>query len=154
MRNILFLAFSIPFSFLFLQPAKADLEGADLTLPAGGTGNTYEAWCGQDRNDCKVKFVGNRLVVNDGKGITKDQMTRIHKTLTCRQKSFGSFGPPSCFKSQYDKDYSLSYDSSSGVNKTALITIRHQKTADDFDRDLQIFIGDFLREIGPSFTLE
>ena len=135
---------------------NADLGGADITGQDGSTttGRVYDAWCGSDFKDCKVSFKNDLLSVNKSSGITRNQLVNVTMARVCRQKSFGSFGPPSCFKSQYNKEYSITYKNSENKERTALITFRHEPTYKSFNRDFQIWMGDVLREVGPSLKIE
>ena len=132
--------------------AYADLGSADMTDGGGNTsGTVYEAWCSRKRMDCKVSFHDGRLSVNEGAGIASDQVVSLYKDRVCRQYRFGI---ASCFQSQYDKDFYITYRSSSGAEKTALITFKHQPTSEQFQRDLEIWSGSVLRPIGPSLKIE
>ena len=135
---------------------KADLGGADITGKDGSTttGRVYDAWCGSDFNDCEVSFKNDLLSVNESSGITRNQLVSVTMERVCRQKSFGGFGPPSCFKSQYNKEYSITYKNSENQERTALISFRHEPTYKSFNRDFQIWMGDVLREVGPSLKIE
>jgi len=132
--------------------AVADLGKADVTEENSRTsGSNYAAWCSRNRIDCKVSFKNSRLIIDDGDGITASQVSSIYKEAICRQYRFGI---QSCFPSQYDKDFYITYKSNSGSEKTAQITIKHQATADQFQRDLEIWFGSILRPIGPSLKIE
>ena len=135
---------------------NADLGGADITGQDGSTttGRVYDAWCGIDFKDCKVSFKNDLLSVNKSSGITRNQLVNVTMARVCRQKSLGGFGPPSCFKSQYNKEYSITYKNSENKERTASISFRHEPTYKSFNRDFQIWMGDVLREVGPSLKIE
>ena len=135
---------------------NADLGGADITGQDGSTttGRVYDAWCGSDFKDCKVSFKNDLLSVNKSSGITRNQLVNVTMARVCRQKSLGGFGPPSCFISQYNKEYSITYKNSENKERTALISFRHEPTYKSFNRDFQIWMGDVLREVGPSLKIE
>ena len=63
MRRLLAAAFFAGMSFAAILPARSDLGGADITGSGLTTGNTYEAWCGNDFVDCKVQFSDGRLML-------------------------------------------------------------------------------------------
>ena len=137
-----------------IRPSNNDLGGADITGPDGGTttGNTYAAWCGKDFIDCDVTFKDDRLSVNNGSGITRDQLVNVTMERICR---IYTFGIQDCFRSQYNKEYSITYKSfDSAQERTALISFRHEKTYRNFNRDFQIWMGDVLRKVGPSLKIE
>ena len=52
-------------------PALADLGEAESDVTQQ---KVFDAWCGKPKNSCKVIFDGKRLRVNDGEGITRDQI--------------------------------------------------------------------------------
>ena len=153
MKRILFPLLA---ALTFPTAINADLGGADITGKDGGTttGNIYEAWCGDDFKDCEVSFKNDRLSVDGSSGIKREQLVNVSMEKVCRQKSFGAFGPPSCFQSQYNKEYAITYKNSSGKNRTALISFRHEPTYRSFNRDLHIWMGDLIRRVGPSLKVE
>ena len=136
---------------------NADLGGADLQNSQSGalSGNTYEAWCGvipkkqkvKDRKDCLVKFKDNRLIVDDGKGILKDQLLSIKLNVICDV----NFWWNTCAAPQElgDKRYTINYQSSKGKESKGIITLRDFETDMEFRDDLQIWMGEELRDIGP-----
>ena len=143
-------------ALLLPTTVKADLGGADITGKdwSTTTGTVYDAWCGSDFNDCEVRLKNDLLSVNQSSGIPRNQLVYVTMERVCRQKSLGGFGPPSCFKSQYNKEYSITYKNSENQERTALISFRHEPTYKSFNRDFQIWMGDVLREVGPSLKIE
>ncbi len=136
-----------------VRPSNDDLGGADLTGPEGGTttGNTYDAWCGPKYQDCKVSFKDDRLSVNEGAGIKREQFVRVTRERVCRNYALGL---PNCYRHQMNKEYTITYRSGSGQERSALITFRHERTYKNFNRDFQIWLGDVLRTVGPSLKLD
>jgi len=81
-----FLLLAVNAGLLSPIAAKPDLGGADLPSSQNVTsGKIYKAWCGvipkkqkvKDRKDCSVQFKDDRLVVDEGKGISKDQLISV-----------------------------------------------------------------------------
>ena len=148
---------------LWLQAARADLDGADITGPKGQTttGQSYEARCGIKKEKCKVSFEGEKLIVNDGDGIYSNQFVSVVLTRECTQRSFLMPWVVSCFQNQLDWDFTITYKSADGNQRTALISFmpRYLNTnptdrARSFQRDLQIWAENVLRPIGPSIKIE
>ena len=143
--------------------AKADLGGADITGPSGDTttGQTYKARCGVDKKKCTVGFVDGKLMVNNKGGIYRDQFVSVQKVVECTQRTLLFGITTSCFEDQYDTRFTITYDNSQGQRRTALITFmpRYLHTmpfvwAKEFERDLQVWMEDILRPIGPSVQVE
>ena len=153
----------------------ADLGGADL--PNSGSFSTsnkvYDAWCGQFEYtfkppkgvDCKVQFKNGRLIVDDGNGITKDQIRKVKLELRCKD----TFLLSSCADGHRDKRYRINYvDSKMSwwsewlqnlrgkvvANKTALITFRDRDTDEFFRNDFEVWLGFPIRKDGPTIKLE
>jgi hypothetical protein len=148
---------------LLPQPAKADLDGADITGPKGQTttGQAYEARCGIKKEKCKVSFKDEKLIINDGAGIYRDQFVSVVLTRECTQRAVLMPWVTSCFQNQLDWDFTITYKASDGTQRTALISFmpRYFNTnptdvARSFERDLQIWSEDVLRPIGPSIQVE
>ena len=142
--------------------AFADLGGADITEQGGKntTGASYSAKCGKKAVKCTVAFKDGRLVVDNGEGIQSSQLVNVVTGRTCRQKSIIMPWVKSCFTSQYDFDFTISYRSSDGSDKSALISFwpgyfhQGEEAYASFNRDLQIWMRQVLRPIGPSIEVE
>lgn len=132
--------------------ANADLGEADVTSPgATTTGSEYDAWCGNSYKDCKVRFRDGRLVVDAGAGIAREQYKSVYYERVCRNFVFGL---SSCYYHQMNKEYSITYFDSSGVERTAKISFRNEQAAQRFDADFRIWSGSVLRPIGPSIEVK
>lgn len=147
----------------FVSEAKADLGGADITGPSGETttGRSYKARCGADKDKCTVSFKEGKLVVNDKGGIYRDQFINVVRNRVCTQRAILLPFLTSCFENQYDIAFTITYDNDEGSRRSALITFmpRYLSTgatdrAREFERDLQVWIEDVLRPIGPSVRIE
>jgi len=142
--------------------ALADLGGADITDKSGrnATGESYSARCGIKAVKCTVALREGRLVVDDGAGILSSQVVNVVTGRTCRQTSIIMPWVKSCYASQYDHDFTISYKATDGTEKSALIAFRpgyfHQgeEAYESFNRDLQIWMRQVLRPIGPSMEIE
>lgn len=145
------------------DPAMADLGGADITGPSGQTttGRTYEARCGAEKIKCSVGFRDEKLIVNEQGGIYRDQFLGVVMKKECTQRSLLLPWVTSCFDNQLDWAFTITYKSDSGDRRSALITFmpRYLSTgatdnAREFERDLQVWMEDVLRPIGPSIRLD
>lgn len=143
--------------------ARADLGGADITGPSGDTttGRIYEARCGAEKVKCTVGFKDEKLTVNNKGGIYRDQFKNVVLNRECTQRSLLLPWVTSCFANQYDWAFTITYVNEEGKTRSALITFmpRYLSTgatdrAREFERDLQIWVEDVLRPIGPSIQLE
>lgn len=133
------------------------LGDADIT---NSSNQTYSARCGKKITECSVRFNDGKLMVNESGGITSDQFVSVVTTRTCRQTSLVMPWIKSCYQSQYDYDYTITYFDKDGNKKAALITFRpgYLLQGDEaylsFNRDLQIWIEDVLRPIGPNIKIQ
>ena len=143
--------------------ARADLGGADITGPSGDTttGRIYEARCGAEKVKCTVGFKDEKLIVNNEGGIYRDQFKNVILNRECTQRSLLLPWVTSCFANQYDWAFTITYINEEGKTRSALITFmpRYLSTgandrAREFERDLQIWVEDVLRPIGPSIQIE
>jgi len=161
MRRLIAAAALLVLPALMPGYALADLGGADMTDQTGRTtGESYSARCGKKAEKCTASFKDGRLIVDNGDGILGSQVINVVTSRTCRQVSIIMPWVKSCYASQYDYDFVISYRSSDGSDKTALIALRpgyfHQgeEAYDGFNRDLQIWLKQVLRPIGPSVEVE
>ena len=101
MKHLLFLPLLL---VLVANDAKADLGGADITGPSGDTttGRTYKARCGAKKEKCTVSFADEKLIVNNGDGIYRDQFVNVILKKECTQRSILMPWITSCFANQYD----------------------------------------------------
>ena len=162
-RPILLVIITQLIAQLWIQAAKADLDGADITGPKGQTttGQEYEARCGIKKAKCKVSFSNERLIINNGAGIERNQFVSVVLTRACTQRSLLLPWVTSCFDNQLDWDFTITYKASDGTRRSALISFmpRYLNTnptdkARGFERDLQIWLKDVIRPIGPSIQIE
>lgn len=112
-------------SLAIAQPAIADLGDADIKAspsPAYNTPKTFQAKCGQSQTNCKIKFSNGKMIINDGNGIYKEQLTRVDNSRTCRQKSIILPFITSCYGEQLDYDYLVHYKDKSDQPRAALIS--------------------------------
>ena len=159
-----FLAIFLLFAAPFLPHAvHADLDGADITGPNGQTttGQAYEARCGIKKEKCTVSFKDEKLIINEGAGIYRDQFVSVVLTRECTQRALLMPWVTSCFQNQLDWDFTITYRASDSSQRTALISFmpRYFNTnptdiARAFERDLQIWSENVLRPIGPSIQIE
>tara|TARA_E500000331_G_C16981789_1_gene593884 strand:- start:134 stop:703 length:570 start_codon:yes stop_codon:yes gene_type:complete len=142
-----------------IRASEDDLGGADFLGPDSEIEEKgYKAFCGQKAKPCNVAFIDGRLSINKGKGITNSQLIGVTKDRTCREVFMGL---PNCYSDQFDHDYTFRYRDKKGNERAALIILRpgtflgrgkvqHQA----FKRDLQVWMKDVLRPIGPSIEIE
>ena len=142
-----------------LRPSEDDLGGADIFGDEEYSADSFNAKCGKKLEKCVVSFKDGRLSINNGKGITRDQFVNIVSGRTCRQRSIALPMVKSCFASQYDYDYTITYKTKEGKKRAALIAFRPGyfhggvEGHESFYRELQVWLGDVLRPIGPSIKL-
>ena len=159
MKRLLLLALTA--GLLSPIAAKADLGDADLKKSGSNATSTkvYNAWCGRfpftfrkpKGVDCKVRFENRRLIVNQGKGITPDQLINVKLERRCKDTALWvTCGYPN----EEDKRYTFTYKSSMWEQKTAMITFRDQDTDNQFRSDLETWMGKPLRRIGPSIRID
>jgi len=145
------------------SPGWADLGGADITGPQGATstGQIYKARCGLKKDECSVSLTDEKLVVNGTGGIYKKQLIGVKLTKECTQRSLLLPFITSCYPNQLDWDFTITYLSENGERRSALISFmpRYFSTgatdrARGFERDLEVWMQDILRPIGPSIKIE
>ena len=75
MKKILALATASLSVFGAISPAHSGLGDAATDSSAKG----YDAWCGKKGNNCNVKFVDGRIIVNDKDSVRFEDITYITK---------------------------------------------------------------------------
>ncbi len=164
MRRLLLLPLLIGLfspSWAGLGDAEDGMEGSIVSK------RIYDAWCGSIRNkSCKVKFRGQRIIVNDGTGVLQDQVLEIsqkwllfmiNRDSEQNRSDHGAlcvpisqrFGRPSC-----QNHFWITYKASSGKTRIALIRFSHEARSNQFRRDLENWSGIKLRGTGPTIKIE
>ena len=69
-------------------------------------------------------FKDKRLMVDEGQVISVPQFASVTTNRTCRQRSFLLPMFKSCYESQYDKDFIITYRADSGENRSVLIVFK------------------------------
>ena len=142
-----------------IKPSEDDLGGADIFGDEEYSADSFDAKCGKKLEKCVVSFKDERLSINNGRGITRSQFVNVVSGRTCRQRTLLFGVTTSCYKSQYDYDYTITYLTKEGKKRAALIAFRPGyllggvKGHERFYRELQVWLGDVLRPIGPSIKL-
>lgn len=118
--------------------------------------DALKARCGGDKKKCIVSFEEKKLVVDCKGGIYTDQFVNVTKTRACTQRALLLPFVTSCFENQYDIDFTITYNNNEGSRRSALISfiprylsIGATDRAREFERDLQVWVEDVLRPIGP-----
>ena len=168
-RVFLVSASLLPASAMFCGAVQADLGSAeDGVGDKALSGTIYDAWCGNKSNeDCKVKFENDRLIVNNGNGITASQIEDItmnsrlfvdnrdpnnkggdHGARCIDHRGIESFYRPSC-----QVHFWIEYNDAYGETRNALVRFRNQARAYQFQEDIEAWSGIKFRERGPSVQI-
>ena len=154
--------------FLFLiNPTKSeetDSTSASTQLEVPSDTN-YSAWCGligkaekaKDRPICNIQFKNNNLIINDLLAISRNQLRHIKFDRVCREyydwnecATLKLLGAPSPLEEYGDKRYKVYYVLTNGVEKEAIISFRKRKTNTKFRRDIELWFGKPITDIGPT----
>ena len=116
---------------------NADLGEAEKTKYQK---ESFELRCGEEKGKkCIMTFDGNnRLRVNDGKGITSDQVVLVQKAY-CKTPRIS-----------YCAQYKITYKKENGSLATGRFFNKKIKTKEDFEQSLEVFSG---REIGAAIRV-
>ena len=104
------------------------------------------ARCGFDLEDCEIVFRDGKMIMNEVFRITRSQFEGVVKSTECRQRSIALPMLKSCFHSQYDRDFTISYKDINGLSNSTRISFRPGYTANqsgwrNFQFDLQSWAG-------------
>tara|TARA_Y100001968_G_C19376309_1_gene727845 strand:- start:456 stop:890 length:435 start_codon:yes stop_codon:yes gene_type:complete len=85
---------------------------------------THEAMCGIDLVKCSVNFENGKLKTTEGLVIKRTAFKGVIKSTECRQRFI--FFPMliGCFKSQHDRDFTLTYSLDNGLTRSTQISFR------------------------------
>lgn len=153
-KAIGYILFSLLLSGISI-PSYADLGIAD-TAP----GTAYKAKCGAKLKSCTISFSEDRLIIDNAGGITRDQLSGVVTTRTCRQRSILLPMLRSCYEGQYDHDITINYMGTDNSKKSALIVFRPgylqqgDEAYSNFMRELQVWMQGVIRPVGPSIELK
>ena len=159
-RRFLAAAAFIGASLLSAVPARADLGAAESGPRQELSGRKYEAWCGTKENiDCIVEFTDGRMIVDGGKGIGLDQLKRVlyseklHKDMA----GFGPKGAPCQWLGMGPKHcqvyFEFEYAALDGSTRWGTIRFMNRFISPGFRADVEAWMGEPLRAIGPSVKL-
>ena len=130
------------------DPSEEGLCGAESETTVNET--SFNLWCGQVKNECVVSFEGDRMRVNNNKGIKRDQLLRVWDDQELRD--FWRRTP--VMNGYYDTVVYATYRKSDGTESTGKFIISSMKTASRFKNALAVFLGSGRREVGPSLKIE
>mgnify|MGYP004093494049 FL=1 len=130
------------------DPSEEGLCGAESDTSVNQA--SFDLWCGQVKNDCTVSFEGDRMRVNNNKGIKRDQLL-----LTWEDQEMREFWRRnSMVDGWYDWVFYVTYKKSDGTESTGKFIAGNIKTASKFRNALAAFFGSKRREVGPNIQLE
>ncbi len=112
---------------------KADLGESEIESKEWV--RTFDAFCSEEGNDCKVTFDKNGMRVNEGIGIKKSQVMRIWTDSYLKgfwQRSKGSM---------YANVFYVNYKKKDGSSGTGKFIFLHTPTAKAFWNELNMFAG-------------
>ena len=158
--------FLLSLFFIFLNPIKSneiDYKRDQITTEQPSETN-YSAWCGligkaekvKDRPICNIQFKNNNLIIDDLLVISREQLRHIKFDRVCRNyKDWHEcetlkFLGPSPLEAFGDKRYKVYYVLTNGVEKEAIISFRNRKTNANFRRDIELWFGKPITDIGPT----
>lgn len=149
--------------------AQAELGSVEVGLSDKKlSGTIYDAWCGNEKNaDCKIKLDNERLIVNNGSGITVEQVTsiKIDERLFVKNRDPDNKGadhglrcnlpgaPNAYYRPSCQVHFWIEYNDSSGDKRNALIRFKNKDRAYQLQDDLEAWSGIKFRERGPSVKI-
>ena len=132
-----FLLLALTAGLLSTTAVNADLGAAEKREKV-----VLDVWCGEKGNDCKVTFDGQRIRVNDGKGITADQILFTQ---------YDSCATANSFLSCNSKGFTITYKKANGSRGSGTFIISNLETAKTFRTEVERMTG---REIGTAKTVD
>ena len=131
------------FALPFLQvPALAGLgEASSVSTEA-----EFKPWCGKRNNDCKVTFAGDKIAVNNGDGITREQFKRYSCSSEWRQLGLSGI--------DHWEYTCLVFYTENSKEQFGTFMFVNEGAYRAFVRALEGFCGSTCRPIGPSFKVE
>tara|TARA_B100000700_G_C14736259_1_gene710811 strand:+ start:16 stop:531 length:516 start_codon:yes stop_codon:yes gene_type:complete len=132
--------------FSFSERVTSDVSRKNKLPPSNfSSDKTHKAMCGLNIKSCQILFKSGNLIVNEDLVIDRRQFRGVTKSLECRQRLILMPMFVSCFKSQYDKDYTISFSDENGLINSIQVSFRpgyipNQKRWKDFQEDLKLWI--------------
>ena len=131
-------------SLLALSPAPATAGLRDAS--SASTEAEFRPWCGKRKNDSKVKFTNDRMIVDDGDGISREQFKRFNCSGEWRQLGLSGWD-------HWEYTCQVFYNENSQAQFGTFIFI-NEGAYRGFVRALKGFCGSECRPIGPSYKIE
>ena len=125
MRRFLLLAL-MGMGMVLPMPVNADLGAADQKSISNVS---FDIYCGNKKNKCKVTFEGNRFKVDGGKGISGDQI------LVFDAENVGIF--------QTVWEYTLTYLKEDGTQGNGIFYIKHTEMGTNKGRETKKLVRQF-----------
>lgn len=113
----------------------ADLGSAEIEQyrqPPVMSGKVFDAKCGKKSKKCKIKFVGDRLIIDNGAGITASQLLDVKSEKVHTGNWISSW---------HYHSYDLKYVSDSGEEKVGAFRFYNDGVNDSFKKDLQVWVN-------------
>ena len=129
-KQIKFIIYLI-LNLILIQPIYSDLGEANIKpYTLGSQKKSFDAWCGEKNNKCKVSFKTNYLIVNQSSGIKPEQLLSWFRNVSyIPRKGIGS--------SYHLYVYDFEYRNKNNENSYARVIFQNSKTSDKFYKELK-----------------
>ena len=134
-------------SLAIIKPLYADLGEANIKpFTVSSPKKSFNAWCGEKNNVCKVSFKSNLLVVNKSSGVEPEQLISwVRNVSYIPRKGIGN--------AYHLYVYDFEYKNKNNENDFARIIFQNSKSSDKFYKELKNWASSKEKNCNYNFEL-
>ncbi len=129
-------------SFLLAGPAFADFGSADTKKGAIDV-STFNAWCGEERTNCKIDFTKKKIIINDTSSVDKSQIKEVRYSIRERKCAITLLTGNNCAMPVITQRFTndILYKKNDGTDGNAKVMFRDLNAGRRFFDTMTVFLG-------------
>ena len=142
MRNLS--ALSTIFLFLSISsPANAEFGTADTGTFETNEIYSFDAWCGKPKNNCKIEFKDQKIIIDETSYVEKSQIKDIRYSVQKRKCAITRVTGNNCLMPvQRDRfTIDIAYEKRDGSDSTARVLFQNLNSGRRFYETISYFSG-------------
>ena len=129
--------------FLLCNPVSADFGSADTGSFETNEIYSFDAWCGTPKNDCKIEFKDEKIIIDGTSYVTKEQIKDVRYSVQKRKCAFTLVTGNNCAmpiqKDRFTID--IAYQKRDGSKSTARVLFQNLNSGRRFLETISYFKG-------------
>ncbi len=130
------------------RDSQENLGTADIEIQSFRKTQKFKARCGSQAKECIIQFVDQRLSVDNGRGIIRDQFIHFDYNQKCKRKKDKILLINFIYQKECNHNYTIIYRDDNRIKRIALISFNQDYLIDNefayktFSNELKVWLKD------------